>query len=198
MTVTARTASIDRRTTETQIQLTLDLDGDGSFSGSTGIGFFDHMLAAFSWHGRFNLQLSCSGDLHVDAHHTVEDVGICLGQAVDRAVGNKQGIQRFGWAYVPMDEALARAAVDVCGRGYLAYLAEFQEGWIGQFPVSLAREFFQALAGNGGLVVHLDLLRGDNDHHSVEALFKACARALAAAVARTDDAGSIPSTKGTL
>lgn len=193
-----RQARIERRTSETSIVLTLDLDGQGVFAGASGIGFFDHMLAALSRHGLFDLALDCKGDLHVDQHHTVEDVGICCGQALARAVGDKAGVQRYGQALVPMDEALARAVVDLSGRGYLVYEAAFQEGWVGDFPVSLVREFFLALAHNGGLTLHLDLLRGRNDHHSVEALFKACARALDAATLRTGRSASIPSTKGSL
>lgn len=198
MTATPRTGRTVRNTTETQITLDLQLDGQGVFTGSSGIGFFDHMLAALCRHGQMDLSLQCTGDLQVDQHHTVEDVGICLGQALLQAVGEKKGIHRFGWAYVPMDEALARAVVDVGGRAYLICEADFHEGWVGEFPVSLTREFFLAMAHNARVSLHLDLLRGSNDHHSVEALFKACARALAQATALTADPGSVPSTKGVL
>ena len=198
MSVAERTARIVRNTAETQIDLTLGLDGSGDFSGSSGLGFFDHMLSAFSRHGFFDLSLICTGDLHVDQHHTVEDVGICLGQALDQALGDKAGIRRFGQAHVPMDEALARAVVDISGRGCLVYEAVFREGWVGEFPVSLSREFFTALASNGRIGLHLDLLRGSNDHHSVEALFKACARALDEATALSGRSSRVPSTKGAL
>jgi imidazoleglycerol-phosphate dehydratase len=198
MSAAARTARIVRNTSETQIDLTLELDGSGEFTGSSGIGFFDHMLSAFSRHGLFGLSLACSGDLHIDQHHTVEDVGICLGQALDQAVGDKVGIHRFGQAHVPMDEALARAVVDISGRGCLVLEAAFREGWVGEFPVSLAREFFTALAHNGKISLHLDLLRGSNDHHSVEAIFKACARALDEATGMSGRSGQVPSTKGSL
>jgi len=198
MTRKPRTARVERQTAETRITLTLNLDGEGVLRGTSQIGFFDHMLAALSRHALFDLDLECSGDLHVDQHHTVEDVGICLGIALSEAAGDKAGIERFGHAFVPMDDALARAVIDVSGRGCLVFRAEFREGWVGDFPVSLVREFFLAVAHNARINVHLDLLRGDNDHHSVEALFKACARALDAATGLTGRGSGVPSTKGML
>lgn len=193
-----RTARVERRTTETDIEVDLCLDGDGSSQIATGIGFFDHMLSSFARHGLFSLQVRCQGDLQVDGHHTVEDVGICLGEAFARAVGDKAGLERFGVSLVPMDEALARAVVDLSGRGYLALEARFDESRVGELPVSLVREFFRSLAENGRLTLHLDLLRGGNAHHAIEALFKACARALGQATGRSRRVPGIPSTKGSL
>ncbi len=198
MSQSRRTGSVERQTAETSIEVRLRLDGDGTVAGGTSIGFFDHMLASWCRHGQFDLELACRGDLHVDQHHTVEDVGICLGQALDEALGDRAGVQRFGHAYVAMDEALARAVVDLSGRGCLVFEAEFREGWVGDFPVSLVREFFAALARNARLALHLDLLRGLNDHHSVEALFKASGRALRMAAECCGPAGAVPSTKGSL
>ena len=193
-----RRARIQRQTTETQIELQLCLDGSGTWEGTTGIGFFDHMLAAFSRHGLFDLQVRCQGDLEVDQHHTVEDVGICLGQAIAQAVGDKAGLDRFGHSYVPMDEALARAAIDLSGRAFLVLEARLGTALVGEFPPCLVREFFRALADHGKLTLHLDLLRGDNDHHSIEALFKAGGRAMGAAVRRSARIRGVPSTKGSL
>tara|TARA_Y100000758_G_scaffold276894_1_gene221966 strand:+ start:382 stop:975 length:594 start_codon:yes stop_codon:yes gene_type:complete len=193
-----RQARIQRRTTETDIDLTFVVDGAGASSINTGVGFFDHMLAAFSRHGLFDLTLSCKGDLEVDAHHTVEDVGICLGQAVAEALGDKAGIERFGSAYVPMDEALARAVIDLSGRSCLVIQAAFRDETVGGLAVALIPEFFRALADNGRMNVHVDLLRGTNDHHSIEAIFKATGRALDAATGRSGRVRGVPSTKGTL
>ena len=193
-----RQARIQRRTTETDIDLTFVVDGAGASSITTGVGFFDHMLAAFSRHGLFDLTLSCKGDLEVDAHHTVEDVGICLGQAVAEALGDKAGIERFGSAYVPMDEALARAVIDLSGRSCLVIQAAFRDETVGGLAVALIPEFFRALADNGRMNVHVDLLRGTNDHHSIEAIFKATGRALDAATGRSDRVRGVLSTKGTL
>ena len=193
-----RSARIERRTTETQIDLELCLDGDGECRVETGIGFFDHMLNAFARHGLFDLVIQCQGDLDVDAHHTVEDVGICLGQAIDQALGEKVGIQRYGHSYVPMDEALARAAIDLSGRAYLVLRAAFNDERVGELPVALVREFFYAVADQGRMNLHLDLLRGQNDHHGIEALFKAFARALDMASQKSDRVQGIPSTKGAL
>ncbi|MFP6642036.1 MAG: imidazoleglycerol-phosphate dehydratase HisB [Candidatus Latescibacterota bacterium] len=193
-----RQAQIQRRTTETDIDLTFVVDGAGASSINTGVGFFDHMLTAFSRHGLFDLTLSCKGDLEVDAHHTVEDVGICLGQAVAEALGDKAGIERFGSAYVPMDEALARAVIDLSGRSCLVMQAAFRDETVGGLAVALVPEFFRALADNGRMNVHVDLLRGTNDHHSIEAIFKATGRALDAATGRSDRVRGVPSTKGTL
>ena len=194
----ARSARIERRTTETQIELTLCLDGNGQCTAETGIGFFDHMLNAFARHGLFDLQIRCQGDLHVDAHHTVEDIGICLGQAINQALGDKVGIVRYGHSYVPMDEALARAAVDLSGRAYLVLEAAFNDELVGELPVALIREFFYAVADQGRMNLHLDLLRGQNDHHGIEALFKAFARALDMASGKSARVQGIPSTKGAL
>ena len=193
-----RSDRIERRTTETQIDLELCLDGGGECRVETGIGFFDHMLNAFARHGLFDLVIECQGDLEVDAHHTVEDVGICLGQAIDQALGDKVGIQRYGHSYVPMDEALARAAIDLSGRAYLVMRAAFSSEQVGELPVALVREFFYAVADQGRMNLHLDLLRGQNDHHGIEALFKAFARALDMASQKSDRVQGIPSTKGAL
>jgi imidazoleglycerol-phosphate dehydratase len=193
-----RSARIERRTTETQIELELCLDGSGQCRAETGVGFFDHMLNAFARHGLFDLDINCQGDLEIDAHHTVEDVGICLGQAITQAVGDKAGIERYGHAYVPMDEALARAAVDLSGRACLVLEAAFNDEQVGELPVALVREFFYAVADQGRMNLHLDLIRAQNDHHGIEALFKAFARALDAASRKSDRVQGIPSTKGAL
>ena len=193
-----RSVRIERRTTETQIELELCLDGRGQCRAETGVGFFDHMLNAFARHGLFDLEVNCQGDLEIDAHHTVEDIGICLGQAIAQAVGDKVGIERYGHAYVPMDEALARAAVDLSGRAYLVLAAAFNDEQVGGLPVALVREFFYAVADQGRMNLHLDLIRGQNDHHGIEALFKAFARALDAASRQSDRVQGIPSTKGAL
>ena len=198
MTPSQRSASIRRETSETAIQLDLTLDGSGQGGSRTGIGFFDHMLTAFSRHGLFDLSIRCDGDLQVDAHHTVEDVGICLGKAIDEALGDKAGIERFGASYVPMDEALARAVVDLSGRPYMALNAVFQDPHVGELPVTLVREFFRAVADHGRVTLHIDLLRCTNDHHGIEAIFKACSRALDMATRRSDRVQGIPSTKGSL
>ena len=193
-----RNARIQRKTAETDIDLTLALDGCGTCRTETGIGFFDHMLTAFARHGLFDLTVACKGDLEVDAHHTVEDVGICLGQGFSQALGDKAGIVRFGHSYVPMDEALARAVVDLSGRPYLVYNAAFTEEMIGAFPSSLALECLRALVDNARISLHIDLLRGANAHHGIEAIFKATARALRQAVERDARAQGVPSTKGVL
>ena len=195
---TPRTAEIARKTSETDIRLSLSLDGTGTGQIDTGIGFFDHMLTALAKHGVFDLAVACKGDLCVDAHHTVEDVGICLGQALDKAVGDKAGIARFGSAYVPMDEALARAVVDLSGRAHLVYQAAFVEEMVGAFPTALGLEFFTAFAHNGRFNLHIDLIRCGNAHHGLEAIFKAVARALRQAVARDSRVSGVLSTKGSL
>lgn len=193
-----RRARIERSTSETRIQLELSLDGCGDAAVASGIGFFDHMLDAVARHGLFDLRLQCEGDLQVDAHHTVEDVGICLGQAIDRALGDKAGICRFGHSYVSMDEALGRAVIDLSGRSFFVMQAAFNDGQVGAFPVTLVEEFFRAVADQGRFNLHLDLLRGRNDHHGIEALFKAFARALDGASRRDERVEGVPSTKGTL
>ena len=195
----SRTAAIARATKETTIRLRLDLDGSGRATVATGIGFFDHMLEAFARHGLFDLDVECTGDLHVDGHHTVEDVGIALGQAIAQALGDRAGIRRYADATVPLDDALVRAVVDVSGRPYLAYHVEIPK-WqmLGDFDVFLTPEFVRGLVLNAGLTVHVDLLRGENPHHIVEALFKALARALEGAVRVDPRVTGIPSTKGVL
>ncbi len=193
-----RTAEVQRRTAETEIVLQLCLDGRGRAQVETGVGFFDHMLTAFAKHGLCDLEITCQGDLEVDAHHTVEDVGICLGQAVDQALDTKEGIVRFGHSYVPMDDALARAVVDLSGRPYLALQAAFAEERVGEFPVALMREFFRAVADQGRMNLHIDLLRGTDAHHGIEAIFKAFGRALDQASLHSDRVQGIPSTKGSL
>ena len=193
-----RNTNVQRATSETDIRLSLNLDGSGVCQTESGIGFFDHMLTAFSRHGQFDLDVTCKGDLEVDAHHTVEDIGICLGQAFDDTLGDKSGITRFGNAVVPMDEALARAIVDLSGRPYLVYEAELEETTVGAFPTELGAEFFRSLADHGRFNLHIDLLRGSNAHHCLEAIFKAVARALRQAVAMDAGVTGIPSTKGVL
>lgn len=190
-----------RKTGETEISLRIDLDGSGQSQVETGIGFFDHMLDAFARHGNFDLQLHCAGDLHIDGHHTVEDVGIALGGAFLEALGEKKGITRFADATIPLDEALVRAVVDISGRPFLEYAVGTPLGQprIGEFDTALAPEFWRAFAMEARVTMHLDLIRGENAHHIVEASFKAAARALERAT-RIDPlrAGSIPSTKGVL
>lgn len=193
-----RDARVKRATTETQIELELALDGTGEYEVKTGIGFFDHMLELFARHGFFDLKLSCQGDLDVDAHHCVEDVGICLGQAIDKGLADRSGICRYGTGYVPMDESLARAVVDLSGRPFLFFNVEFRPTKVGQFDIELVREFFQAVANNGKITLHLDLLRGSNAHHSIEALFKAFGRALDRASSSQQGGKGVLSTKGEL
>ncbi len=194
----ARNADVQRATSETDIRLTLTLDGTGTSRIESGIGFFDHMLTAFSRHSQFDLDIVCQGDLEIDAHHTVEDIGICLGQALNDALGDKSGITRFGSAVVPMDEALARAVVDLSGRPYLIYHANLDETTVGAFPTELGEEFFRSLTDHGRLNLHIDLIRGSNAHHCLEAIFKAVARAARQAVSPDPGVTGIPSTKGVL
>ena len=193
-----RNARIARATSETDIELELVLDGSGRSDIDTGIGFFDHMLTALARHGCFDLQLRCKGDLQVDQHHTVEDVGICLGQAIDKALGTKEGITRFGHAYVPMDAALARVVVDLSGRSYLVLEPSFEEAAVGEFSAGLVVEFFRAVADHGNANIHIDLLRAANNHHSIEAIFKAFGRALDSASLLSPRVQGVPSTKGSL
>ena len=193
-----RTAEIDRRTAETDIHLTIALDGEGDGERDTGVGFFNHMLDLLARHGRFDLTVQARGDLQTGAHHTVEDVGICLGQALDRALGDRAGISRYGQATVPMDESRASCAVDISGRGLLAFMAPLPPGAIGNFDHELTEEFFRALASNARLTLHVTVEAGTNAHHMIEAAFKACARALRAAVAIDPTENGVPSTKGTL
>ena len=194
-----RTAAIARATTETDIEISLDLDGVGAADVETGIGFFDPMLEAFARHSLIDLTVRAQGDLHVDGHHTVEDTGIVLGQAILRALGDKRGVRRFGSLALPMDEALVLAAVDVSGRGQLHWDVAVPPVMIGAFDASLAKEFFIALAANAGITLHVRSLAGENAHHVVEASFKAVARALRQAVEADPRMGdALPSTKGSL
>ena len=193
-----RKGSIERKTNETDVRVTVDLDG-GEVAASTGVPFFDHMLDQLGRHGRIGLDVSATGDLEIDAHHTVEDVGIALGEALTQALGDKRGITRYGDASVPMEECLARAALDISGRPLLVYRADIPAESIGQFDVGLAEEFLHALCRSGGLTLHVELAYGRNAHHAVEAIFKAVARALGMAVAIDPLApDEIPSTKGSL
>jgi len=195
----SRVGEIRRSTKETELFVRVDLDGGGAASVRTGLGFFDHMLDALARHGLLDLTVEAQGDLHVDGHHTVEDTGIALGLAIERALGDRAGIRRYGHALVPLDDALVRAVVDVSGRPYLHYDVDIPK-WqmLGDYDVFLTPEFFRALVLNAGLTAHLDLLRGDNPHHIVEAAFKAFARALDAATARDPRVTGVPSTKGVL
>ena len=195
----AREATIIRTTAETDIAVTVNLDGTGRADVASGIGFFDHMLSALARHSRMDLAVRVAGDLEVDGHHSVEDAGIVLGQALREALGDKAGIARFGSAFVPMDEALVLAALDISGRGQLHWAVDVPFGMVGDFDTQLAREFFIALATNAGITLHLRQLAGDNVHHILEAAFKACGRALREAVAIDGAlAGEVPSTKGVL
>ena len=196
---TPRTAEVSRNTAETQITVKINLDGTGKASLSTGIGFFDHMLDQIARHGLIDLDIQAKGDLHIDGHHTVEDVGITLGQAVAQAVGDKKGLRRYGHAYVPLDEALSRVVVDFSGRPGLDMHVPFKSGMIGTFDSQLAYEFFQGFVNHAFVTLHIDNLKGDNAHHQAETVFKAFARALRMALEidpRAADA--IPSTKGSL
>ncbi len=194
----ARKAVVKRKTRETDIELSLGLEGEGRSEIATGIGFLDHMLTSFATHGRFDLEVKCKGDLHVDAHHSVEDVGIALGQALKQALGDKAGIVRFGHAYCPLDEALSRCVIDLSGRPWLTFGVTFKAQRVGDMPTELFEDFFWALADHGRLNVHLDLIRGRNGHHIAETLFKASSRALAMAVALDPRVKGVPSTKGSL
>jgi len=194
-----RTAEVSRNTLETRIAVKLALDGTGKAQIATGLGFLDHMLEQIARHGAFDLEVAAKGDLHVDAHHTVEDVGIALGQALAKAVGDKKGLARYGHAYVPLDEALTRAVIDLSGRPGLEFRVDFVRARIGDFDVDLVREFFQGFVNHALATVHIDNLRGDNAHHQAETAFKAFGRALRMAVAPDARlAGAVPSTKGTL
>ena len=193
-----RTATLSRQTKETQIEVTINLDGTGQAEVSTGVGFFDHMLTHLAKHGSFDIRVAAKGDLEIDAHHTVEDVGICLGQAFLKAIGTPEGIARFGHAVLPMDEALAEAAVDISGRPFLEYRAELPRQRVGEFDSELAEEFFRAFAVNGRVTLHIMLRHGSNAHHSIEVMFKVVARALRRAVEFDPRAKGIPSTKGML
>ncbi|MHB1591723.1 MAG: imidazoleglycerol-phosphate dehydratase HisB [Sulfuricella sp.] len=194
-----RTSQVTRNTLETQVSVFLNLDGTGVAKLASGVPFLDHMLDQIARHGLVDLDISAKGDLHIDAHHTVEDIGITLGQAFAKAVGDKKGLRRYGHAYVPLDEALSRVVIDLSGRPGLVFAVEFSRGTIGEFDVELVSEFFQGFVNHAGVTLHIDNLRGKNSHHQVEALFKAFGRALRMAVevdSRLGDA--LPSTKGSL
>lgn len=193
-----RKARIERKTKETDITLALNLDRATRIRIKTGVGFYDHMLTALAKHAGIGLEIRCRGDLHIDAHHSVEDVGIAFGQALKAALGDKSGIARFGHAYCPLDEALTRAVIDLSGRPWLHFGVEFKARRIGDMPTELFEDFFWAVADHARLNLHLDLIRGRNSHHIAEATFKATARALRMAVALDPRAKGVPSTKGTL
>jgi imidazoleglycerol-phosphate dehydratase len=198
MAAMTRSSAIDRKTGETEVHVTLSLDGSGAGERATGVGFLDHMLDLLARHGRLDLDLRATGDLHTGAHHTAEDVGICLGQAVDNALGDRSGIARYGEATVPMDESRAACAIDISGRGLCLFEASLPPGATGGFDHELAEEFFRAFATNAKLTLHLTVQTGSNAHHMIEAAFKALARALRFAVASDPAEQGIPSTKGTL
>ncbi len=193
-----RQAEIVRETKETRIRVSVNLDGSGEADISTGIGFFDHMLTHLAKHGRFDVRVEAKGDLEIDAHHTVEDIGICLGQAFLKAVGGAEGLARFGHEVLPMDEALAEAAVDFSGRPYLMFRADLPKTMVGDFDTELAEEFFRAFAMNGRMTIHVVLRYGQNAHHCIEVMFKAFARALSRALALDASTKGVPSTKGVI
>jgi imidazoleglycerol-phosphate dehydratase len=194
-----RKSTLHRTTKETDISLTFALDGSGVSSVSSGNGFLDHMLTLFAKHGLFDLKLACKGDVEVDFHHSMEDIGICLGQALRKALGDCKGITRYGNAYVPMDESLARVCADISGRPHLVYSVRLRDRAINNFECALVEDFFKALTDHGKLTIHVDLLRGRNSHHSIEAVFKAFGRALSQACAINPDAADqVPSTKGVI
>ena len=193
-----RTAVVNRTTKETKINLSLNLDGTGTYEVTTGIGFFDHMLEGFAKHGFFDLKLETIGDLEVDGHHTVEDTGIVLGQAIKEALGEKKQIRRYGSCILPMDETLVLCAIDLCNRPYFSYQAEFQTDRVGDFDTELVHEFFYAISYSAGMNLHLKVLDGQNAHHMIEACFKAFAKALDAACAIDERIDGVLSTKGTV
>jgi imidazoleglycerol-phosphate dehydratase len=194
-----RTAEVTRNTNETQIRVKLNLDGSGHSSFKTGVPFLDHMMDQIARHGLIDLEVEAKGDLHIDAHHTVEDIGITIGQALVKAIGDKKGIRRYGHAYVPLDEALSRVVLDLSGRPGLEFHVEFKRGMIGQYDVDLTHEFFQGFVNHALVTLHVDNLRGENAHHQCETVFKAFGRALRMATEMDPRAaGSIPSTKGSL
>jgi imidazoleglycerol-phosphate dehydratase len=193
-----RKALVERNTKETRISVSLELDGSGEYSISTGVGFFDHMLTALSKHGLFDMEVKAQGDLEIDPHHTVEDVGIVIGKAIAQALGDMKGIVRYGWAAVPMDESLVLTSIDISGRGMLCYDVPIAQEKIGAMDTVLISEFFEGLARNAGITLHIKKLAGDDPHHTAEAVFKSFARALSAAVAISDRVKGVPSTKGVL
>jgi len=194
----ARIATVERKTKETDIAVTLNLDGTGVSAIDTGIGFFDHMLEGFSKHGFFDLDCKVTGDLQVDGHHTVEDAGIVLGQAISRAVGDKKGISRYGYFILPMDDALALCAVDLCGRPYLNFECEFTVPRVGELDTELIKEFFYAVSYSAGMNLHIKMLSGSNNHHMIEVMFKAFAKALDMATGMDPRISDVLSTKGSL
>lgn len=194
----SRSASVNRVTKETDIQMCLNLDGDGASNISTGIGFFDHMLEGFAKHGFFNLDVAIKGDLRVDGHHTVEDAGIVLGNAIREAAGDKKGIKRYGYFILPMDDALALCAVDLCGRPYLQFDCSFPDAMCGELDTSLVKEFFYAVSYSAGMNIHIKMLSGSNSHHMIEAIFKAFAKALDDATSYDARIQDVLSTKGSL
>ena len=193
-----RTSTVSRKTGETDIRLSLNIDGRGETKLETGLGFFDHMLNSLAKHARFDLEITCRGDLEVDEHHCLEDIGIVLGQALAEAVGDKAGISRFGYALVPLDEALSRAVVDFSGRAFLHFKAGFRRTKVGEMSTEMVEEFWRALGNNAGITLHLEVLYGKNTHHQVESLFKAAARALYQATRFAPGEQGVPSTKGVL
>jgi imidazoleglycerol-phosphate dehydratase len=193
-----RKSDLERKTKETQIAAAFNLDGNGEFDISTDVGFFDHMLALFAAHGLFDLNLSAQGDIEVDYHHTVEDVGLVIGTLIDKALGSRKGIARYGHSFVPMDDALAQVVIDLSNRPYLVFRIPAQMPRQNDFDVSLAKEFFRAVAQKGGMNLHINIVYGDNWHHMIEAVFKAFARALRQAVAMDSRRKGVPSTKGSL
>jgi imidazoleglycerol-phosphate dehydratase len=194
-----RSGNISRKTHETQIEVSIDLDGKGTSKLNTGIGFLDHMLDQIARHGMIDLAVEAKGDLHIDAHHTVEDIGIVMGQAFNKAIGDKKGIKRYGHAYVPLDEALSRVVLDISGRPGLEFNVEFKRAAIGEFDVDLVHEFFQGFVNHANITMHIDNLKGDNSHHQAETIFKAFGRALRMAIDIDPNLlGITPSTKGSL
>ena len=193
-----RTASVKRKTRETDIKLKIDLDGSGESKISTGVGFFEHMLTALAKHGRLNFELSCTGDLHIDEHHTVEDVGIVLGEAFAKALGDKAGTRRFAHAYAPLDEALSRVVVDLSGRGFLSFHGDLGREKVGDLSTELVEDFWRAFATRAGITLHMEIIYGTNAHHMVESLFKAAALALHSATRIDPAVKGVPSTKGVL
>ncbi|WIF95505.1 imidazoleglycerol-phosphate dehydratase HisB [Caminicella sporogenes] len=193
-----REAKIYRRTDETEVQISINIDGEGKADINTGIKFFDHMLKTMAKHGQFNLNVKCVGDLEIDTHHTVEDIGIVLGKAIKKAIGSKEGIKRYGLAYTPMDESLSRIAIDMSGRSFLVYNVEFTREFVGDFETETLREFFLALTNNAELTLHINLLYGSNNHHIIESVFKGFGRAFKEAVSLNENINGVLSTKGVL
>jgi imidazoleglycerol-phosphate dehydratase len=196
--VISRKAKIERQSNETKIELSINLDGSGNYEGDTGIGFFDHMLCLFAKHGLLDLNIKADGDLFVDSHHTIEDVGIVLGGAIKEAMQGKEGIKRYGTSFVPMDETLATVSLDLSGRSYLVFDANFTVDKIGSFDTEMVEEFFRAISANAGITLHARIIYGKNNHHMVEALFKAFGKALSEALTYDDRIKGVLSTKGSL